>query len=94
MKKLSILILFSIVFISFTSCKESNKEAAKTEEVKEVEVTEVEETVVNEETSAEATEEQTAHVYQCPMKCEEDKTYSEATTCPKCKMDLKEIAAN
>lgn len=30
-------------------------------------------------------------VYQCPMKCEEDKTYTEEGACPVCKMDLKEI---
>ena len=29
--------------------------------------------------------------YQCPMKCEGEKTYGEEGTCPKCKMDLKEI---
>ncbi len=30
--------------------------------------------------------------YQCPMKCEGDKTYSEEGSCPVCKMDLKSIA--
>ena len=29
--------------------------------------------------------------YQCPMKCEGDKTYSEAGPCPKCGMDMKEM---
>ncbi|MGB5242322.1 MAG: heavy metal-binding domain-containing protein [Lutimonas sp.] len=90
MKKLSILFLFTIAFVSFTSCKE----AAKTEEVKEIEVVEVEETEAVVETTTETSEEHAAHVYQCPMKCEGDKTYAEATTCPECKMDLKEIAAN
>ena len=34
--------------------------------------------------------------YQCPMKCEEDKTYTEEGACPVCKMDLKkiEVASN
>lgn len=27
-------------------------------------------------------------VYQCPMKCEGEKTYSEPGACPKCGMDL------
>jgi len=27
--------------------------------------------------------------YQCPMKCEGDKTYSEPGECPKCGMDIK-----
>lgn len=31
-------------------------------------------------------------VYQCPMQCEEDKTYSDARSCPVCKMDLKAIS--
>ena len=29
--------------------------------------------------------------YQCPMKCEGDKTYKEEGACPECKMDLKKI---
>ena len=31
-------------------------------------------------------------VYQCPMKCEGEKTYHEAGSCPICKMDLKLIS--
>lgn len=31
--------------------------------------------------------------YQCPMKCEGDKTYDEEGACPECKMDLKKIEA-
>lgn len=27
--------------------------------------------------------------YQCPMKCEGDKTYTKKGKCPKCTMDLK-----
>ena len=29
--------------------------------------------------------------YQCPMKCEGDKTYTEVGKCPVCKMNLKEV---
>ena len=29
--------------------------------------------------------------YQCPMDCEDGKTYHEAGSCPVCKMDLKEV---
>lgn len=36
--------------------------------------------------------EQTKVHYQCPMKCEGDKVYLEATSCPVCNMDLKEVA--
>ena len=32
-------------------------------------------------------------VYQCPMKCEADKTYDAPGSCPVCKMDLKEVVA-
>lgn len=31
--------------------------------------------------------------YQCPMKCEGDKSYKEEGACPVCKMDLKMIEA-
>ncbi|WP_296383059.1 SCO family protein [Winogradskyella sp.] len=36
--------------------------------------------------------EQELAVYQCPMQCESDKTYSKTGSCPVCKMDLKAIA--
>ncbi|HPF91378.1 MAG: hypothetical protein H6592_13160 [Flavobacteriales bacterium] len=29
--------------------------------------------------------------YQCPMKCEDDKTYEEPGTCPVCGMELAEV---
>ena len=29
--------------------------------------------------------------YQCPMKCEGDKTYAKAGKCPVCNMDLKDL---
>ncbi|MDP6922686.1 MAG: heavy metal-binding domain-containing protein, partial [Lutibacter sp.] len=32
--------------------------------------------------------------YQCPMDCEEGKTYDEAGSCPVCKMDLKAMASD
>ncbi len=32
-----------------------------------------------------------ATAYQCPMKCEGDKTYPQPGTCPVCKMDLKPV---
>ena len=31
-------------------------------------------------------------VYQCPMKCEGDKTYDKAGKCPKCNMNLKAVS--
>jgi predicted transcriptional regulator len=71
---------------SFTSCNETKKE---TEEV----VTEVtEETTETVDAAKEVVSEELAMaVYQCPMKCEAEKTYAEAGTCPKCEMDLKKV---
>ena len=45
------------------------------------------------ETSDENTEEAEGEhgMFQCPMKCEGDKMYEEAGSCPKCGMDLQEI---
>ena len=38
-----------------------------------------------------AAKQQHTMAYQCPMKCEADKTYDKAGKCPKCGMSLKEI---
>ena len=69
-------LLFSMTLI--VSCGEAKKE---TKEVTEEEVSaEVEE----------SKEDHSDHVaYQCPMDCEDGKTYKEAGSCPVCKMDLK-----
>lgn len=32
--------------------------------------------------------------YQCPMKCEGDKTYDEPGNCPVCKMELKKVSTD
>ena len=37
---------------------------------------------------SEATEKMVAVEYQCPMKCEGEKTYTEMGACPECGMDL------
>lgn len=43
-----------------------------------------------------ATTEQTSshEIYQCPMKCEGDKTYDKQGQCPACGMDLKKTEAH
>jgi len=41
--------------------------------------------------ATEATEKMATAEYQCPMKCEGEKTYAEMGTCPECKMDLKVV---
>lgn len=92
MKKITIAaaLIFSLG-IMFTSCNETKKEVKEeaTEQVQEVEK-------AAEEVKAEATEhnhsdDMAMAAYQCPMKCEGDKTYAEAGTCPTCKMDLKKV---
>jgi len=80
MKKsfLIIAILISGV-VFFTSCKETKKEESKTE---------------MHEHDGEMHEghdhDEMAVVYQCPMDCEDGKTYANEGSCPVCKMDLKE----
>lgn len=87
MKKniLTLAILFVIGF-AFTSCNETKKE---TEEV----ITELAGDTAEkvEDTKEIVSEELAMAVYQCPMKCEDDKTYPEAGTCPICNMGIKKI---
>lgn len=84
MKKniLTLAILFVIGF-AFTSCNETKKESEEvvTESAEAVDATNV------------ASEEMAMTAYQCPMKCEGEKTYAEAGTCPTCKMNIKEVEA-
>jgi len=65
--------------IIVASCKDSNKEV-KTE-------TEVEQTELGVEKADLAMND----VYQCPMDCENGKTYGKEGDCPVCKMDLKKV---
>lgn len=44
-------------------------------------------------TESTATEEIASAKYQCPMKCEGDKTYDKPGQCPVCNMDLKKLEA-
>ena len=81
MKKI-ILVLAVVCFTAFTvtSCKKDKKEDVKTEaEVKEEVKEEAKEVLASNDV-----------LYQCPMDCEKGKSYTEAGTCPVCKMDLKE----
>ncbi len=74
-----------LVFLTVISCNEVKKEEQKVEEpvVTETQTTATEETTVTEETALAA--------YQCPMKCEQEKSYAEKGNCPVCKMELKEL---
>lgn len=48
----------------------------------------------NTEAQDETTIEETATaMFYCPMKCEGDKTYSQAGKCPKCNMDLVQVGS-
>jgi hypothetical protein len=73
-----------------TSCKETKKsEVESNDEL--IEVVETDEVVAADVDEA-ATKDKMAMVeYQCPMKCEGDKTYHAPGSCPVCKMDLKEV---
>lgn len=80
MKKsiLFITAIFSIAVL-FSSCKEAKKDEVKIE---------------NHEHNANEEKVSSEDVYQCPMDCEEGKTYAEAGSCPVCKMDLKKQTNN
>lgn len=45
-----------------------------------------------EQNSLEKKEEMAHATYQCPMKCEQEKTYEKEGTCPVCKMKLMKIS--
>ncbi len=79
------IIFYTLIFgmsLFMASCQNAKKE--KSEERSQ------EEQVQGAETHDHEADMATAH-YQCPMKCEGEKTYPEPGSCPICKMDLKEI---
>lgn len=79
MKKviLSAAIIAAIGFTSCTSEKKTDKEEVQKEEVQKSEMDQDKMAVAE---------------YQCPMKCEDEKTYTDKDhSCPVCKMDLKEV---
>jgi uncharacterized Fe-S radical SAM superfamily protein PflX len=91
MKKtvLTIVIVLSLGLLT-TSCKENKKEEAESKEEL-IEVVEISEIKVIDSNVVAASDEMAMATYQCPMKCEVDKTYSKHGSCPVCKMDLKEV---
>ena len=82
MKRLILSIaVIAMMAMTVTSCKSDAKKEA--EEVKsEINTEDKEDNEIAKVT------------YQCPMKCEETKTYDEPGQCPVCKMDLKEVEEN
>ena len=88
MRKLVYASLF-VAVMAFVSCGQEKKvEAEKPETTKEVE-----QVAPAAQAEHDHSEDMAAGVYQCPMKCEGEKTYAEKGSCPVCKMDLKEIAS-
>lgn len=90
MNKVSKIAMWVIVFVFvFTACNQVKKEAETNK-------------VVNDEKELKKEDQTGEHghdygyemamgAYQCPMKCEGEKTYTEEGNCPKCKMDLKKV---
>lgn len=91
MRKLTIAAVLLMSFALFTaSCGESKKEKSNDAEKTEV-------NVEAENTEADAhdhSEDMATAVYQCPMECEDEKTYPEPGTCPECKMKLKKVESS
>ena len=74
-KPILLLALFLSVSIVLTSCKESKKEEHKTHTEHGVEKADL---AMND-------------AYQCPMDCENGKTYDKEGTCPVCEMNLQKV---
>lgn len=70
--------LTMVVLVVITSC--GNKTSNQQPEPSTTEQTAVDTTGASQPVAA---------VYQCPMKCEGEKTYDKPGKCPKCSMDLK-----
>ena len=88
MKKTTIaLALFLTLGLIFTSCNESKKENSSEVEMEKSEMKQDEAKPEEHEHSADMA----MDMYQCPMKCEGDKSYDKLGSCPKCKMDLKKV---
>ena len=84
MKSKSIsLSLFAIAFslFLFTSCGDKKNDAAP--------AAQEEKSDSHDHKSESETKEISSGEYQCPMDCEDGKTYAESGSCPVCKMDLK-----
>ena len=86
MKKIivSMVIVLTVGF-TVTSCKSDVKK--ETEEVK----TEVKKEAKEVNSETQDLKSMAKATYQCPMKCEGDKTYHKPGQCPTCKMDLKKV---
>ena len=84
MKKVFLVLVTLALFVAgsttFTSC--SGEEKSTDEQTE------------NADTEEAADTEQTAAIYQCPMKCEGDKTHDAPGKCRHCEMDLEIVTDN
>ena len=71
-------VIFSLTVL-FTACKDTKKEEMKIE---------------SHEGHDHDSEVTASKTYQCPMDCENGKTYEAEGPCPVCKMDLKETSTD
>ena len=88
MKKIMRVLLLSIAFgFVVAACNNGKKEEDSSKQVEEQK-----EHATHDDTEVQDHGyEMAMTAYQCPMKCEEEKTYTEEGACPVCKMDLKEV---
>lgn len=75
MKK-GVFAILLLVAISITSCKDAKKDTTDPKTT---------------EAKVSVKEKLALVTFQCPMKCEKEKVYTKAGSCPICKMDLKEV---
>ena len=81
MKKINLFISVILLFgIALTSCNDAKKDSNKEES-----------TIEQGDHTHETADKVAMAQYQCPMKCEGEKTYDKVGSCPVCKMDLKEV---
>lgn len=84
-KEFKMLLLILAIGFVFAACGDGKKEEAVHQDAP------VEDKHAHEHEKVDHGYEVAMSAYQCPMKCEGDKTYDEQGACPACKMDLKEI---
>lgn len=93
MKKITRVLLLSIAFgFVVAACNNGKKEEDSSKQVEE----QKEHATHDDAEDDDHGYEMAMAAYQCPMKCEDEKTYAEEGSCPVCKMDLKkvEVASN
>ena len=78
-KVLIVLVLMLSTSIILMSCKEDKKDSKEETEMQQDSAADKADMAMNDS------------VYQCPMDCEDGKTYDEEGKCPVCKMDLKKV---